>query len=210
MLQRYSAILLAAGLVWATCATSAVAEQAPAAPATAVRGEASTQRASTQRALEQIRSYGIASFRNAGMPASQWSDSTQQLIVEMLERCPRRVLASDLPQCQARSRKELDRSVWRIVKRWQRRRCPRSLDANPALQQRAIDDRRRRDWTLDELAELPEAKLTARQRRILRLLCQGYSHEDIAAELDIEAPTVSHEKYRAVQKLRRAWQANNV
>ncbi|QEG42548.1 LuxR C-terminal-related transcriptional regulator [Roseimaritima ulvae] len=165
------------------------------------------------RTLVQIQNYGIASFRNAGVPASEWSDCAQQLVVEMLQRCPRRNLPAAVAGSQETSRgeltrRELNRSVWRIVKRWKRQRHPRSLDGNAALQQRAINDRRRRGWTLDELAELPGAELSERQTKILRLLCLGYSHDEIAAELDIAKPKISHEKYRAVQKLRKAWLQN--
>jgi DNA-directed RNA polymerase specialized sigma24 family protein len=160
------------------------------------------------RTLVQIQNYGIASFRNAGVPASEWSDCAQQLVVEMLQRCPRRELSGAVAGPREAPRRELNRSVWRIVKRWKRQRCPQSLDGNAALHQRAINDRRRRGWTLDELAELPGAELSQRQAAILRLLCLGYSHDEIAAELDIEKPKISHEKYRAVQKLRNAWLQN--
>ncbi len=174
-------------------------------PASASAAVGQTRAVAESRTLMQIQNYGIASFRNAGMPASEWADSAQQLVVEMLQRCPRRDLSGAVVGAQEAPRRELNRSVWRIVKRWKRQRSPQSLVGNAALQQRAINDRRRRGWTLEELTELPGAELSQRQARILRLLCLGYSHDEIAAELDIEKPKISHEKYRAVQKLRNAW-----
>ncbi|GEM_PF-6339175 len=158
------------------------------------------------QAVDQIQRYGATSFRNAGMPASELPDSTQQLIVEMLRRCPSRNWSQAVSGEAEASHRELNRAVWRIVKRWKRQRTPQSLEGNAAARNLVVGDRRRRGLTLEDLQSLPGADLSDRQAKILHLLCQGYSHKEIAAELRLDHPQqVSHEKYRAVQKLRRAW-----
>ncbi|QDS96317.1 hypothetical protein FF011L_51250 [Roseimaritima multifibrata] len=158
-----------------------------------------------QRAIEQIQRFGTTSFRNAGMPASEWRDSTQQLVVELLERLPRRDLASPLPQQPSETRQELNRAVWRIVKRWKRQRRHQSLFVEEAYQQSAHDNRRRNRWTLKDLEQLPDTLLTERQTSILRRLSEGESPQQIATALNLDPPQVSREKYLAIHKLRRAW-----
>ena len=160
--------------------------------------------------MTAVQSYGLSSFRQAGIPAGEWADSTQQLVLELLGR---RAMGSPAGvtnvQGETAPKQELRRAVWRIVKRWQRQRqqTPQSLEAN-GLRERLPADRRRHGWTVEALTRLPGAGLSNRQAEILRLICAGCSHDDIARQLSLAKAQVSHEKYRAIEKLRRAFLAN--
>lgn len=156
--------------------------------------------------VRQLHRYTVASFRNAGMPQSEWSDGAQQVVLELLQKDRRRQSGSS-GRPSADPQGELNRAIWRIVKRWKRRRSPQSMGDPAGVGEPVGDDRRRRSgWTLEELQQLPGARLSDRQKRILALLREGGSVQQVARRLGLDAAQVSHEKYRAIHKLRRAWQ----
>lgn len=155
------------------------------------------------RVVEQIQSYCAASWRNANIPRAEWSDCTQQVFAELLERLPRQQLTNVIAQADSRERRELNRSIWRIVKRWRRAVRPRSLNGSDASGPTSITTRSGEIEILESVLQFAANELTPRQSRILALLRDGYSVRDISQKLDLAAARISDEKYRAIQKIRR-------
>jgi DNA-binding NarL/FixJ family response regulator len=52
------------------------------------------------------------------------------------------------------------------------------------------------------VGELPEAELSERETDVLRLIAQGYSNKEIAAQLGLSVKTVETYKTRAMTKLK--------
>ena len=153
--------------------------------------------------VQQIERYCAASWRNASIPGSEWSDCSQQVFVELLERVSRRQLAAAILDPKSSERRELNRSIWRIIQRWVRRvrylalGGPSFNDPPDSTADRGDADRFAR------IREVAAERTTPRQARIIAMLCDGHSIREIAQVLNIPAARVSDEKYRAVQKLRR-------
>jgi len=179
-------------LKFAACAVAmaaAVGSTALTSSAAAAPLEAST--------LNQIERYCTVSWRNAGIAQQDWPDCTQQALQELLERVSRKQLQVAMQNNDSLERQELNRTVWRTIKRWQRAPRPAQLDESFA---RGVRDTRHDAW--DEVMTAARQHLTERQTRILKLTREGWNPNDIANELDITSARVSDEKYKAIRKLR--------
>ena len=161
---------------------------------TAQAGEIST------RAIDNISRYCTACWRNARLPTDQWDDCTQEVLVRLLERVPatawEQVLTGDGDE-----RREFLRAIDAVKKRRQRERA-RSTNLNEPVAD--VRDHRLRAEADDREAvrQVATEVLSARQQRILQMICEGHGVADIAAELEMAPERVSDEKYKAVQKLR--------
>lgn len=160
--------------------------------------------ASDPGAIERIERYCSASWRNARISRQDWRDCSQAVVCELLERLSCDRMTRAIEESDSVERRELNRAIWRVTKRWQRSRHCSSLDDLPEASepcatrqsvQKAIDE-------LREFIELAECPLTHRQRDIVRLTLAGNSVAEIADRLQIPASRVSHDKYRAIGKLR--------
>jgi RNA polymerase sigma factor (sigma-70 family) len=147
-----------------------------------------------------ISRYCTACWRNARLPADTWIDCTQDVFVRLLERVAPdtwdRVLRDDGDE-----RREFLRAIDAVKKRTQRGRkwAPLTSDAvadrTLAPERERVDERQAINQAATEL-------LSPRQQRILQLSFEGWSVQDMAAELHTTAERVSDEKYKAVRKLR--------
>jgi hypothetical protein len=168
------------------------------------------------RAVEQMEKYCLASWRNARIMQQDWSDCTQQTIAELLERVPRERLSCAIEDKQSDERRELNRTIWRVIQR--RRRAPRhqSLvgdgpvagDAGPIDRDALVFDGQAIDGFAslgdDALkAAMSAAGLKRQQQRILVAWSQGLKVAEIASEMGMSPARVSDEKYKAIQTLRR-------
>lgn len=61
----------------------------------------------------------------------------------------------------------------------------------------------------DQDAFLRAAELTAKQKRVVELLCEDYTCEEIATQTGLAEGTVYTHLHRARQKIRRKWLSNN-
>ena len=174
-------------LKFAACAVAMVA--AVGNSALASPNEAST--------INQIERYCTVSWRNAGIAQQDWSDCTQQALQELLERVSRNQLQVAMQNNQSQERQELNRTVWRTIKRWQRAPRPVQLEESFA---RGTSDTREDAW--DEVMTSARQHLSKRQTRILQLTRDGWQANEIAGELGITPASVSDEKYKAIRKLR--------
>ena len=152
------------------------------------------------RAVNDISRYCSTCWRNARLPADCWGDCTQDVLQRLLERVPparwTQVFAAE-----GAERQEFLRAIDTVKKRVQRdrQRWGRIHDDVP-------DRSASRDWDLREtravLHEAAAQSLSARQQRIVRWTCEGWSVADIAEELGVSAARVSDEKYKAIHRLR--------
>ena len=165
--------------------------------AAAVGGSALAS-ASEASAINQIERYCTVSWRNAGIAQQDWSDCTQQALQELLERVSRNQLQVAMQNTESQERQELNRTVWRTIKRWQRAPRPVQLEESYI---RGTCDTRQDAW--DEVMTAARQHLSERQTRILKLTREGWQANEIATELDITSARVSDEKYKAIRKLRR-------
>jgi DNA-directed RNA polymerase specialized sigma24 family protein len=157
------------------------------------------------QAIEGFKQYSTTSWRAAGMPADTWEDGTQEVYLRMLKRVPRERWMIALSEKQSFERLELKRAVWTVIKRYYRDRKYLALDALlPMLADRADEDL---TWTLAELVELAlhdsMHHISMTQAQILMLYCQGHKPADIGRLLGLSSAQVSHQKYAALQKIRK-------
>ncbi|MEZ6089834.1 MAG: sigma-70 family RNA polymerase sigma factor [Pirellulaceae bacterium] len=153
-------------------------------------------------AIQQIERYCSKSWQTAHIPRDEWGDSTQQVMAELLERIPRERLPAAIGTSASEERRELNRSIWRIVKRWVRRHRHVPLEsfdapvvANESPSQ--VDDQ------IEQVLRVASAKLSDQQRRIIELLKEGFSVAEIAQRMDLPANRISNEKHRAIKQIRR-------
>lgn len=176
------------------------------------------------RAVEQMEKYCLTSWRNARIMQQDWSDCTQQTIAELLERVPRERLVVAMNDNESEERRELNRTIWRVIQRCRRApklqsltgEDPASSDTtDPRALEPQLSDAQRSDaagraiQSLEPLGDLElssaiaAAGLKGRQERILVAWSQGRKVAEIAAELGMSPARVSDEKYKAIQTLRR-------
>lgn len=153
--------------------------------------------------VQQIQRYCATSWQNANIPRAEWPDCSQQVFAELLQRIPRGELAQSLAYSESEQRRELNRSIWRIVKRWTRRARHPSLDGFDTADPASLCGHRAQDEALAKVMQIAAEKLTPRQKQVVSLLCDGHSIGQISKHLDIPVQRVSDEKYRAIQKIRR-------
>jgi RNA polymerase sigma factor (sigma-70 family) len=153
----------------------------------------------TEKAIADMSRYCTTCWRNARLPMDSWTDCTQEVFRRLLERVPadawKQALRGD-----GEEHREFLRAIDTVKKRTQRAR-----KFSPAVEQ--VADRRdpyRRDLHDDrEVVRQAAAEvLTPRQQRILQLSFEGWSVQDMSAELRLPVERISDEKYKAVRKLR--------
>lgn len=161
----------------------------------------SVQRLSESEIVQQIQRYCTVSWRNANVPRAEWGDCSQQLFCELLQRVHRRHLEIAVSQDESDERRELNRAIWRIVKR-QSRSSARSMlpigwrDSSHSARAQEVDD------LLADVFHAGKHALSARQLSIVRMASEGYTIADIANHLGIPAARASDEKYRSIKKIR--------
>jgi RNA polymerase sigma factor (sigma-70 family) len=152
------------------------------------------------QAVSAINRYCTACWRNAQLHPDTWTDCTQEVLCRLLERVSpdawSRMLKDD-----GEERREFIRAIDTVKKRTQRGR-----KWAPVPVESVADPRDRHDRGLaDDREAVRQAStklLSPRQQRILQLSFEGWSVQDIAAELELQAERVSDEKYKAIHKLR--------
>jgi RNA polymerase sigma factor (sigma-70 family) len=152
------------------------------------------------RAVADISRYCTVCWRNARLHPDSWTDCTQEVFCRLLERVApdawNRVL-----KVEGEERREFLRAIDTVKKRSQRSRKWAS-----GLQDAVADGRDGRERCLandrEAVRQAAAALLSARQQRIVQRSLDGWSVQDIAAELRLPAQRVSDEKYKAIRKLR--------
>ncbi len=161
-----------------------------------------TRAAAEPASLESIADMGrycTACWRNARLPADSWGDCTQEVFSRLLERVPTghwdQVLRSD-----GEEHREFLRAIDAVKKRTQRaRKWSAGIDAVADPRDgHATHLRDEREAVRQAASQL----LTPRQQRILQLSFEGWSVQDVAAEMQLSPERVSDEKYKAIRKLR--------
>ncbi len=153
--------------------------------------------ASDVNTIHQIERYCTVSWRNAGIDQQDWPDCTQQALQELLERVSQNQLQTAMRNNGSPERRELNRTVWRTIKRWQRAPRPAQLEASylPGQSEQA-------NGAWEEVMTAARKHLSRRQIQILELTRDGWQASEIAGKLDMSAARVSDEKYKAIRKLR--------
>jgi len=162
-----------------------------------------SQQLHESRVIQQIQRYCTTSWRNANIPRAEWSDCSQQVFAELLERVSRENLANAIVNSGSPERRELNRSIWRMIQRWIRAVRYVSLGGSDCPDPTTIRLSQSEGDNLEIVMKVAAERLTPRQNRILSLLCDGQSIREIAKQLGIPARRVSDEKYRAIQKIGR-------
>lgn len=170
-----------------------------AAEADAGRGE----RLSETEVIEQIESYCSTSWRNAKIPRTEWADCSQQVFSELLQRVPRGELSNAMANPNSDERRELNRAIWRISKRWLRAKRCAPLGTSDCPDPSTVAASCEQRDTVEQVMKVAAQRLTPRQCSILNHFCEGDSIGQISKRLGISSARVSDEKYRAIQTLRR-------
>jgi RNA polymerase sigma factor (sigma-70 family) len=156
--------------------------------------------AASSETLHDLSRYCTACWRNARLPADRWTDCTQEVFVRLLERVPvnawDRTLAGE-----GHERREFLRAIDAVKKRVQRAKKWAPCAEDAVADHRPAVERSRADEVADVLAAARE-NLSGRQQRIVERTLDGWSIQDIAAELSTTPERVSDEKYKAIRKLR--------
>ena len=154
--------------------------------------------------VERIQRYCSASWRNARISRQDWQDCSQAVLSELLERISTERMGQAIEDSDSAERRELNRAIWRVAKRWRRARRSLPLTEADDLTRYQNEEQSDNDAIAEmrELVAWPESSLTERQRLIIERSLDGSSVADIAEELAIPASRVSHDKYRAIRKLR--------
>ncbi len=153
-----------------------------------------------QDAVRSVERYCVASWRAAGIPRQEWDDCTQEVLARLLERLPRPTATSE------QAYRELKRAVWSTAKAYRRR--PRGQLLHEGV---LPDPSAPTDVLADaEWIEMALQHVTDRQRRILELWLAGARVSEIARELNLPVERVSDEKYKAIQRIRRALAGTDV
>lgn len=158
--------------------------------------------ANEDTAIEGIQKYCIASFRNAGIAQDAWQDCSQSVMADLLQRVSRKGIARSIEVSDSEERRELNRSIWCAVQRVRRAAKTVSLDEHPMFERAAEDRRTKASEAMNSVMSVAGKCLSDRQQRILALCRDGWSVAEIAEQLDISAPRVSDEKFKAIRKLR--------
>ena len=166
-------------------------------------GAAEPQPQHGSRTLRQIESYCTASWRNSQIPRAEWSDCSQQVFAELLQRVPRNHLANAVLDSKSMERRELNRTIWRIIKRWSRAIRHVSLGRSDWPDPSTIHPPPQDEDCVETIMKIAAERLTPRQQQILDCLRDGQSIAAISNRLAIPTQRVSDEKYRAIQKIRR-------
>ena len=152
--------------------------------------------------INALERYCTSSWRQAGIPAHDWEDCTQDTMLELLNRIPQRKLADAIEQPKSPERRELMRSVWCVAQRWRRahQRNPVSLDLLPDPGADNIDSISR-----EEREEIQNAidDLSSTQQQVLNQWLEGNSVAEIAENLQLPPERVSDQKYKAIRKLKK-------
>jgi RNA polymerase sigma factor (sigma-70 family) len=154
----------------------------------------------SDKALGGIDRYCSACWRNARLPIDRWGDCTQEVFTRLLERVPISGWKY-LLEAEGEARREFMRAIDTVKKRHQRERA-RSAGLSEPVSDVTDSQARRASEDREVLWRAASRLLSARQRHILRLTCEGYTVADIAAQLGMTPERVSDEKYKAIQKLR--------
>lgn len=166
------------------------------------RAQASTiQPLSESEVVHQIQRYCAASWRNANLARTDWCDCSQQLLCELLEQGDRRHLEPAIRQADSEERKELNRAIWRIVKRQRRQEARSMLPLNGREPPHSLGAQETEEL-MAEVMHIGEHELSARQLRILQMTSEGHAIADIAKHLGIPATRVSDEKYQGIRRIR--------
>lgn len=152
------------------------------------------------KAIDNISRYCTACWRNARLPQDQWNDCTQEVLTRLLRNLPARAWDNVLAQ-ESEERREFVRAIDAVKKRYQRGRWQSAVLPELVADGRQADERSRNEQR-DAMNSAAERVLSARQQRILNLMCDGHNVADIASELAMTPERVSDEKYKAIQKLR--------
>ncbi len=150
-------------------------------------------------AVGDIGRYCTTCWRNARLPLDAWGDCTQEVFRRLLERVPADRCDLTL-QSDGEERREFLRAIDAVKKRTQRARrysgdVEQAADFRPADERRLEEDRETVRKAAGEL-------LSERQQRILQLSFEGWSVQQIGAELGVSVERISDEKYKALRKLR--------
>jgi hypothetical protein len=166
----------------------------------------SVRRLSESEVVQQIQRYCTVSWRNANVPRAEWCDCSQQVFCELLQRVHRRYLELAISQDESDERRELNRAIWRIIKRQQRSDARSILhmgwrDSSHSARAQEVDD------LLADVIQIGKHALTARQLCIVQMASEGYTIADIANHLGIPVARASDEKYRSIRRIRECFNA---
>lgn len=154
----------------------------------------------SNEAVSDLSRYCQACWRNARLHPDSWQDCTQEVIVRLLQTVEPDKWTGLLKQ-ENDDRKEFLRAIDAVKKRTQRSRKGSSL-ADDVSDRRNAPETARNELH-EELDHVAQKVLSDRQKRILRLSCDGWSVPEIANELSTTVDRVSDEKYKAIRKLRK-------
>jgi len=111
-----------------------------------------------------------------------------------------------IAQGESDERRELNRAIWRIIKRQQRSDARSILhmgwrDSSHSARAQEVDD------LLADVIHIGKQALSARQLCIVQMASEGYTIADIANHLGIPVARASDEKYRSIQRIRERFNA---
>ncbi|HMO13559.1 MAG TPA: hypothetical protein PKD64_11970 [Pirellulaceae bacterium] len=161
-----------------------------------------------QQTLQLIEHYCLTSWRNSRLPEAEWDDSTQQVLLELLETLTPEEIVEAIRSPDSAARRDLNRAIWRICKRVKRQQ-PLSSLSEVDIPARAESDRfEQLDQHVHLLREVANHELTAPQGDVVEMLLNGRTVAQIAKKLQTSPARISDVKYRAIKKLRELLESN--
>jgi RNA polymerase sigma factor (sigma-70 family) len=166
-------------------------------PSSAVAKDAASE--PTLKAIADMNRYCSTCWRNARLPLDSWTDCTQEVFKKLLERVPQNSWDQVL-HSEGDERREFLRAIDAVKKRTQRAR--KYSSAVEGVADRREQHSRQLEDVREVVREAAAEVLSARQQQILQMSFEGWSVQEMAAELQLPAERVSDEKYKAIRKLR--------
>jgi RNA polymerase sigma factor (sigma-70 family) len=149
--------------------------------------------------IKAITRYCQACWNQARLPADQWADCTQQVLIRLIETVPSDRWANLLVN-ETEDKRELLRAIDAIKKRTQRARKFYEIGHDvPEHHTRNISSNRE---TWEEVNLAAKRVLSDRQQEIVQLSATGWAVPEIADKLGTTPERISDEKYKAIRKLR--------
>jgi RNA polymerase sigma factor (sigma-70 family) len=151
-------------------------------------------------AINDISRYCTVCWRNARLHPDCWTDCTQDVFTRLMERVGPDAWCH-IFRDESDERREFLRAIDAVKKRNQRARKFAGL-ADEAVADQHDTQERQRSAARQQVDAAAAELLSERQQQILRWSFEGWSVQEIAAEMKIGAERVSDEKYKAIRKLR--------
>src|SRR5258708_31561639 len=146
--------------------------------------------------MSELGRYWSTCWRNVNLPPDAWTDCTQEVFTNILERVPEKSW-TEILHGEGEERREFLRAIDAVKKRTQRaRKYSNSVE-------QVADARQQDAWRLaserEIVREAAKEVLTPRQQRILQMSFEGWAMQDIAEQMQLPSERITSENDQAIR-----------